>query len=251
MLTESEFLFSFFIHVFKIHFFSFSRYAAGPDAYFRALDTTTTLYVGNLSFYTTEEQIYELFSTVGKVKVIIMGLDRDRKTPCGFCFVEYYERASAEACMKFLNGTMLDERLIRTDLDPGFTAERQYGRGASGGQVRDEYRPDYDFGRGGYGRQFQQREAPQAYTEFQSTAATTTAPPGAGFKRTRDDNASTTAATTTNASGIGSIGGGGGGGGGGAAAIGARDGADDGVDDAVEQRAKNPRFREQRDDDDE
>ena len=62
---------------------------------------------------------------------------------------------------------MLDERVIRTDLDPGFTPERQFGRGASGGQVRDEYRPDYDSGRGGYGRQFS-REQPQAYTEFES-----------------------------------------------------------------------------------
>lgn len=37
---------------------------------------------------TTEEQIYELFSRVGGVKRIIMGLDRNNKTPCGFCFVE-------------------------------------------------------------------------------------------------------------------------------------------------------------------
>lgn len=35
-----------------------------------------------------EEQIYELFSRVGDVKRIIMGLDRNNKTPCGFCFVE-------------------------------------------------------------------------------------------------------------------------------------------------------------------
>lgn len=53
------------------------------------LKLSTTLYVGNLSFYTTEEQIYELFSKVGEVKRIIMGLDRFKKTPCGFCFVEY------------------------------------------------------------------------------------------------------------------------------------------------------------------
>ncbi len=46
------------------------------------------MYVGNLSFYTTEEQIHELFSKAGEVKRIIMGLDRFKKTPCGFCFVE-------------------------------------------------------------------------------------------------------------------------------------------------------------------
>ena len=55
----------------------------------RLLLLSTTLYVGNLSYYTTEEQIHELFSKCGDIKRIIMGLDKVRKTPCGFCFVEY------------------------------------------------------------------------------------------------------------------------------------------------------------------
>ena len=45
----------------------------------------------------------------------------------------------------------LDDRIVRTDWDAGFVEGRQYGRGKSGGQVRDEYRTDYDAGRGGYG----------------------------------------------------------------------------------------------------
>lgn len=45
--------------------------------------------MGNLSFYTTEEQIHELFGRCGDVKRIVMGLDKFKKTPCGFCFVEY------------------------------------------------------------------------------------------------------------------------------------------------------------------
>jgi len=53
------------------------------------LKQSTTLYVGNLSFYTTEEQIWELFSRAGDVKRIVMGLDKKKRTPCGFCFVEY------------------------------------------------------------------------------------------------------------------------------------------------------------------
>lgn len=52
------------------------------------LSTSATLYVGNLSFFTTEEQIYELFQRAGDVKRVIMGLNRQTKTPCGFCFVE-------------------------------------------------------------------------------------------------------------------------------------------------------------------
>ena len=113
--------------------------------------TTCTLYVGNLSFYTTEEQIYALFSRVGEVRRIIMGLNRITHTPCGFCFVEYYNRRDAEACLKYLTGTVLDERIIRIDWDGGFVEGRQYGRGKSGGQVRDDYRDRYDPGRGGWG----------------------------------------------------------------------------------------------------
>ncbi|KAF1816480.1 RNA-binding domain-containing protein [Eremomyces bilateralis CBS 781.70] len=116
------------------------------------LRDATTLYVGNLSFYTTEEQIHELFAKCGEIKRLVMGLDRFQKTPCGFCFVEYYNHQDALDCMKYIGGTKLDERIIRTDLDEGFVEGRQYGRGKSGGQVRDEYREEYDPGRGGYGR---------------------------------------------------------------------------------------------------
>ena len=91
------------------------------------LKDATTLYVGNLSFYTTEEQIHELFSKCGEIKRLVMGLDRFQKTPCGFCFVEYYTHQDALDCMKYIGGTKLDERIIRTDLDEGFAEGRQYG----------------------------------------------------------------------------------------------------------------------------
>jgi len=140
---------------------------------------SSTLYVGNLSFHTCEEQIYEVFSRVGEVKRVIVGLDRNKKTPCGFCFVEslsflslfslfslsflsslfsllfslfsfllssppsnsihgpsrYYSHEDAELCMKYINGTKLDERIISTDFDLGFENQRQFGRGKLGGQV--------------------------------------------------------------------------------------------------------------------
>jgi hypothetical protein len=81
-----------------------------------------------------------------------MGLDRNKRTPCGFCFVEYYTKDDALSCVKYINGTKLDDRVIRADLDVGFAESRQFGRGPSGGQIRDEYRVDYDPGRGGYGK---------------------------------------------------------------------------------------------------
>jgi nuclear cap-binding protein subunit 2 len=218
------------------------RYAGGPQAYLAALEKSTTLYVGNLSFYTSEEQIYELFSSVGSVKRIIMGLDKAQRTPCGFAFVEYYDRLAADACMKYINGTMLDERLLRTDLDPGFSADRQFGRGQSGGQVRDEFRSDYDAGRGGFGRQAQRQE-PEAYTEFGGAQTSAMAPPVslAGQKRGRDDGVASASASALPPPVVGF---------GGAAASGAA-GEGSAASDGVEQKTKNPRFREAENEDDE
>ncbi|RWR86502.1 Nuclear cap-binding protein subunit 2 [Cinnamomum micranthum f. kanehirae] len=120
------------------------RFPGTQDDFEYALQASTTVYIGNLSFYTTEEQVYELFSRAGEIKKIIMGLDKNTKTPCGFCFVLYYSREDAEDAVKYISGTILDDRPIRVDFDWGFQEGRQWGRGRSGGQVRDEYRTDYD-----------------------------------------------------------------------------------------------------------
>jgi nuclear cap-binding protein subunit 2 len=45
----------------------------------KMLKGTSTLYVGNLAFFTTEEQIHELFSRCGDVRRIVMGLDKFKK----------------------------------------------------------------------------------------------------------------------------------------------------------------------------
>ncbi|KAK5112765.1 Nuclear cap-binding protein subunit 2 [Meristemomyces frigidus] len=132
--------------------------APSPDLEEKLADATT-LYIGNLSFYTTEEQIHHLFSKCGELKRLVMGLDRFTKTPCGFCFVEYYTHSDALDCLKYVGGTKLDERIIRCDLDEGFSEGRQYGRGKSGGQVRDEYREEFDPGRGGFGKNVREQEA--------------------------------------------------------------------------------------------
>lgn len=80
-----------------------------------------------------------------------MGLDRFNYTPCGFCFVLYKNPQDAINAVKYLADTKLEDRLVQIDLDPGFREGRQFGRGASGGQVKDEYRFEYDSSRGGFG----------------------------------------------------------------------------------------------------
>ena len=79
-----------------------------------------------------------------------MGLDRFKKFPCGFAFVEFRHRIDALGAVANLTGTKLDGMLIRVELDAGFKPGRQYGRGTNGGQVRDD--------RGGAGRKRQRSE---------------------------------------------------------------------------------------------
>ncbi len=208
-----------------------------------AIQNSTTLYIGNLSFYTTEEQLYEFFGRAGEVKRIIMGLDRHAKTPCGFCFVEYCWRRDTEDAMRFLNGLKLDERIVRCDWDGGFVEGRQYGRGRSGGQVRDEYRTDYDAERGGWGKA-QDAPPPDAFRR----------PQGGKGNRRRSYDGPYRGPGGGRGRGRGGYGRGGGGGGdfGGGGRGG---GGDDGEQSAKRTRTeepeqKNARFREERDDDD-
>ena len=69
---------------------------------------------------------------------LVMGLNRVKMQPCGFCFVEYATRAEAKVAVDTFNRSVLDGMLIRVDWDYGFEASRQFGRGKQGGQVRDE-----------------------------------------------------------------------------------------------------------------
>ena len=109
-----------------------------------ALRGSKIVYVGNLSFYTSEAQIIASFQRAGPVRRVIMGLNRHTRTPCGFCFVEYFTNEAALDCIAHVSGTTLDDRVIRCELDFGFREGRQFGRGASGGQVRDDRRVTYD-----------------------------------------------------------------------------------------------------------
>ena len=88
-------------------------------------DTWAFLQVGDVSSYSND--CANQFTRCGEIKRLVMGLDRFQKTPCGFCFVEYYNHQDALDCMKYIGGTKLDERIIRTDLDEGFAEGRQYG----------------------------------------------------------------------------------------------------------------------------
>lgn len=119
------------------------------DDWIAKISKSTTVYVGNLSFFTTEEIIDETFSLCGPIKAIYMGLNHQTMQPCGFCFVQFYRHSDALTAVTFLNRSYCDGREIRVDWDSGedISGSRRYGRGNTGFQWRDELRNQVDVDR--------------------------------------------------------------------------------------------------------
>ncbi len=74
------------------------------------------LYVGNLSFETTEDDLRAAFSADGRtVKEIAIPVDRQSGKPRGFAFVELGSEEEAQAAMQALAGTELGGREIKVN----------------------------------------------------------------------------------------------------------------------------------------
>ncbi|EOB13859.1 Nuclear cap-binding protein subunit 2 [Nosema bombycis CQ1] len=112
---------------------------SGTDEEYRAqLNNSCYLYVNNIDNSVEEYRLWELFGMIGPVKRIIMGINRNSLTFCGFCFVEYYTKEDAKKAKDYLDKFRLDRRTISIDKDMGFTEGRQYGRGVFGGRMKDD-----------------------------------------------------------------------------------------------------------------
>lgn len=74
--------------------------------------TNTKLFVGNLSFKTTEAQLEEAFSKSGTVVSVAIPTDRETGRKRGFGFVEMETKEMADAAVKDFNGQSLDGRQI-------------------------------------------------------------------------------------------------------------------------------------------
>lgn len=111
-------------------------------------EKSLTCYVGNLSYDTTEDSIYDFFGECGTISSVRMITDRDTGNPKGFGYVEFADQASADAALTY-HGTELDGRNIRVTYDSkrstgGGRGGR--GRGGRGGGFRGGDRG----GRGGF-----------------------------------------------------------------------------------------------------
>ena len=71
------------------------------------------VFVGNVTFNTTEEQLRDIFSFVGPVKNIRILQDKDTGRPKGFAFIEYFDANTALAAIRRLDQTELNGRKLR------------------------------------------------------------------------------------------------------------------------------------------
>ncbi len=71
------------------------------------------MYVGNLSFNVTEEDLKALFSEYGEVESVNIVLDRFSKQSRGFGFVEMLNNSEADKAIKALNGNELKGKSIK------------------------------------------------------------------------------------------------------------------------------------------
>ena len=101
---------------------------------------TKKLYVGNLSFQTTEDELSNLFTQVGGVESVRIITDRDTGRSRGFGFIEMADEDAEKAIAQF-NGTDMDGRALTVN-EARPQTDRGGGRGGGGG----------GRGGGGYGR---------------------------------------------------------------------------------------------------
>jgi RNA recognition motif-containing protein len=93
------------------------------------------LYVGNLPYSVTDDQLEQLFGEYGTVQAVQVIMDRDTGRPRGFAFVEMGSDAEAKAAIDGLNLKELDGRALTVN-----EARPRSDRGGGGGR-----------GRGGHG----------------------------------------------------------------------------------------------------
>ncbi|MEE9212205.1 MAG: RNA-binding protein [Phycisphaeraceae bacterium] len=95
------------------------------------------IYVGNLSFQTTEDSLRDLFAQHGATEEIVVITDRETGRSRGFGFVTMPEDSQAQAAIEALNGTEFDGRSLTVN-EARPRTERGGGGGGGGGR-RDRW----------------------------------------------------------------------------------------------------------------
>jgi RNA recognition motif-containing protein len=92
---------------------------------------SSRLYVGNLSFNSTNDSIREAFAQHGTVTDVHVVMDRDTGRSRGFAFVTMGNNGEASSAIAAMNGAMLDGRALRVN-EAEERAKRPGGGGGGG-----------------------------------------------------------------------------------------------------------------------
>ncbi len=112
------------------------------------------LYVGNLSYQTTEDDLRQLFMGAGEVASVAIIMERETGRSKGFAFVEMANDEEAHKAQQMFNGQALDGRTLRVDIARPREDRPPGGGGGGGGGYSDRGgggRGGRDRGRGGRG----------------------------------------------------------------------------------------------------
>jgi RNA recognition motif-containing protein len=112
---------------------------------------STKLFVGNLSFNTTENDLQDAFAAHGTVVEANLMMDRTTGRPRGFGFVTMSTPEEAQKAIDALNGTSIDGRALTVNLARP-REERSGGGGGGGGGGRRQYGGGGGGGGGGRNR---------------------------------------------------------------------------------------------------
>ena len=100
---------------------------------------STKLYVGNLSFQTTSQELQELFAQAGTVESANVIEDRDTGRSRGFAFVEMSTNAEAASAIDQFNGKDLGGRALKVNEAKARESRPGSGGGYNSGGYRDRY----------------------------------------------------------------------------------------------------------------
>lgn len=93
----------------------------------------TKLYIGNLAYSTTEDDLRTLFAQAGAVASVALIKDRDSGQSKGFAFVEMSNQAEAEKAISMFNGYQMGDRELRVSIArPREEQGRPYGNRGTG-----------------------------------------------------------------------------------------------------------------------
>jgi cold-inducible RNA-binding protein len=104
------------------------------------------IFVGNLSFNTSEDELRQAFEAFGQVDRVSIMTDRDTGRSRGFGFVEMASNEDGEKAITALNGTQIGGRTINVN-EARPKAERGGGGGYGGGRDRGDRGGRGDRGR--------------------------------------------------------------------------------------------------------